>query len=97
MASKTPNSPQQFTEYLPKFDVASSFFFNPVSPSENKRISTQPQLGAHLEYVPNLKAEKVNKRPASNKPPFQPPSLPLKLHNENGENLMSALSQGPKI
>ena len=34
LASKMPNSPKQFTDYLPKLDFASSFFFNPVSPSE---------------------------------------------------------------
>ena len=35
LASKMPNSkPKRFTDYLPKLDVASSFFFNPVSPSE---------------------------------------------------------------
>ena len=61
------------------------------------QISAQPRISDHLEYVPILKAEKVNKRPASNKTPLHPPSLPLKLHNENRENLISALSQGPKI
>ena len=29
-----PNSLERFTDYLPKLDVASSFFFNRVSPSE---------------------------------------------------------------
>ena len=33
-----PNSPKQFTDYLPKLDFASSFFFNPVSPSEIDRF-----------------------------------------------------------
>ena len=32
LASKMPNSPKQFTDFLPKLDFASSFFFNPVSP-----------------------------------------------------------------
>ena len=32
--SKLPNLLKQFTAYLPKLDFASSFFFNPVSPSE---------------------------------------------------------------
>ena len=31
------------------------------------RISAQPRISAHLERVPILKSEKVNKRPASNK------------------------------
>ena len=29
-----PNPPKQFTEYLPKWNFDSSFFFNPVSPSD---------------------------------------------------------------
>ena len=41
------------------------------------RISAQPRSSAHLEQAPILKAEKVNKHPASNKCP--PPPLPLKL------------------
>ena len=42
------------------------------------RISAQPRISAHLEYAPILKAEKVNKRPASNKRPPQPhPLSPL--------------------
>ena len=36
------------------------------------RISAQPRISAHLEYAPILKAEKVNKRPASNKHPPHP-------------------------
>ena len=44
-------------------------------------ISTQPRISAHLEYVPILRAGKVNKRPASNKrpPPPHPTSFPLPL------------------
>ena len=34
LASKMPNPPKQFTEYLPKLNFDSSFFFNPVSPSD---------------------------------------------------------------
>ena len=34
LASKMPNPPNQFTEYLPKLNFDSSFFFNPVSPSD---------------------------------------------------------------
>ena len=30
------------------------------------RISVQPRISAHLEQAPILKAEKFNKRPASN-------------------------------
>ena len=41
------------------------------------RISAQPRISAHLEQAPILKAEKVNKRPASNKRP--PLLLPIKL------------------
>ena len=37
------------------------------------RISSQPRISAHLEYAPILKAETVNKRPASNKRPPPPP------------------------
>ena len=36
------------------------------------RISAQPRISAHLES-PIRKAEKVNKRPASNKRPPPPP------------------------
>ena len=37
------------------------------------RISAQPRISAHLEWAPILKAEKVNKRPASKKRPPPPP------------------------
>ena len=37
------------------------------------RISAQPGISAHLEQAPILKAEKVNKRQASNKRPRAPP------------------------
>ena len=43
------------------------------------RISAQPRISAHLEQAPILKAEKVNKRPASNKRPPHHPFLPLPL------------------
>ena len=33
-------------------------------------LRAQPQISAHLEQAPILKAEKVNKRPASNKRPL---------------------------
>ena len=39
------------------------------------RISAQPGISAHLELAPILKADKVSKRPASNKRP-PPPHLP---------------------
>ena len=38
-------------------------------------ISTQPWISVHLEKAPILKAEKFNKRPASDKRP-PPPQLP---------------------
>ena len=37
-------------------------------------MSAQPRISAHLEQAPILKAEKVNKRPASNKRPPPPPA-----------------------
>ena len=37
------------------------------------RISAEPRISAHLESAPILKAEKFNKRPASNKRPPPPP------------------------
>ena len=40
------------------------------------RISAQPRISAHLEKAPILKAEKVNKRPASNKRPPLPNPTP---------------------
>ena len=43
------------------------------------RISAQPRISAHLEWAPILKAEKVNKRPASNKRPPHHTFLPLPL------------------
>ena len=39
------------------------------------RISAKPRISAHLQQAPILKAEKFNKRPASNKHP-PPPHLP---------------------
>ena len=46
-----PNSPKQFTDYLPKLDFASSFFFNPVSPSEiDSEIMTIQLKKAHGLY-----------------------------------------------
>ena len=43
LASKMPNPPKQFTEYLPKLNFDSSFFFNPVSPSDIElEIMTTP-------------------------------------------------------
>ena len=46
-----PNSPKQFTDYLPKLDFASSFFFNPVSPSEiDSEIMTIQLNKAHGLY-----------------------------------------------
>ena len=51
LASKMPNSPKQFTDYLPKLDFASSFFFNPVSPSEiDSEIMTIQLNKAHGLY-----------------------------------------------
>ena len=51
LASKMPNSPKQFTDYLPKLDFASSFFFNPVSPSEiDSEIMTIQLKKAHGLY-----------------------------------------------
>ena len=51
LASKMPNSPKQFTGYLPKLDVASLFFFNPVSPSEiDSEIMTIKLNKAHGLY-----------------------------------------------
>ena len=41
------------------------------------RISAQPRISAHLEQALILKAEKVNKRSASNK--CSPLLLPIKL------------------
>ena len=46
-----PNSPKQFTDYLPKLDFASSFFFNHVSPSEiDSEITTIRLNKAHGLY-----------------------------------------------
>ena len=46
-----PNSPKQFTDYLPKLDFASSFFFNPISPSEiDSEIMTIQLNKAHGLY-----------------------------------------------
>ena len=46
-----PNSLKQFTDYLPKLDFASSFFFNPVSPSEiDPEIMTIQLHKAHGLY-----------------------------------------------
>ena len=42
------------------------------------RISAQPRISAHLEEVSILKAEKVNKRPASIKRSTNPLALKLK-------------------
>ena len=51
LASKMPNSPKQFTDYLPKLDFASSFFFNHVSPSEiDSEITTIRLNKAHGLY-----------------------------------------------
>ena len=45
------NSPKQFTDYLPKLVFASSFFFNPVSPSEMDSVIMTNQLNkAHRLY-----------------------------------------------
>ena len=43
-------------------------------------ISAQPWISTHLEWAPILKAEKVNKHPASNKRPPHPLPLPIKLN-----------------
>ena len=49
--SKLPNLLKQFTDYLPKLDFASSFFFNPVSPSEiDSEIMTIQLNKAHGLY-----------------------------------------------
>ena len=51
LASKMPNSPKQFTDYLPKLDFPSSFFFNPVSPPEiDSEIMTIQLNKAHGLY-----------------------------------------------
>ena len=45
LASKMPNSPKQFTEYLLiKVRLATSFLFNPVSPSEIAYVIMTIQL-----------------------------------------------------
>ena len=77
------------------FDIYLSFSnlsFDAVSPccSRNTvfiRISAQLRTSAHLEQAPILKAEKVNRRPASNKRP--PPPHPTSLPNSNKHPLPS--------
>ena len=50
-------------------DQSPAIFLNTFLYTVCIRISAQPRISAHLEYVPILKAEKVNKRPALNKHP----------------------------
>ena len=57
------------------------------------RISAQPRISAHLEQAPILKAEKFNKRPASNK---HPPPLHLPPHQTQTQTQISGHSpSGP--
>ena len=74
-----------FHPEFPRFSVKSppQSFFPFCSGDVGKRtpdtftvfilISAQPRISAHLEQAPIPKAEKVTKRPASNKRPTPPP------------------------
>ena len=80
LASKMPNPPKQFTEYLPKLNFDGSFFFNPVSPSDIElEIMTTPINKVYGLYSFPNRILRSAKHIIS-----QPLSLPINKSLENG-------------